>query len=88
MFLQDEEECARISFQRVTNERARAIVAYRCNSTEMPEEEQQHASEMVSKHREQLGWMKIQLAVAEEERDRLRDERHHSESQIKKQNSR
>lgn len=82
-FLQDEEECARISLQRAKTEKSRAILAYRCNSIEITEEEEEHANEIVSKHQEQLNWLQIQLAVAEEERDRLRDEWQRIEDQIK-----
>jgi hypothetical protein len=81
-FLQDEEECARITLQGAKTQTSRLIVERKCNSIEITEEEE-HANEIVTNHQEQLNWVKIQLAVAEEERERLGEERQYIEDQIK-----
>jgi hypothetical protein len=82
-FLQDEEECAWISLQRAKTENSRAMIAWKCNSTGITQEAEEHANQIVTKHQEQLNWVKIQLAATEEERDRLAEERQYIEDQIK-----
>jgi len=59
------------------------ILVDRSNSMELTEEAEEHLNEVVSKQQEQLNWVKIQLAVAEEERDHLRDERQYIDDQLK-----
>jgi hypothetical protein len=86
-FLQDEEECARISLERARTEKARDIITYRCNPIPIREKEEERVNESLTKGQQQLSWVKIQLAVAEEEHDRLRDERQYLEDQIKNRNS-
>ncbi len=86
-FLQDEEECARISLQRAKTEKPpQTMTAYSRNSMEIVEEEE-HSTETVSKQQEQLSWLQVQLAVAEEEHGRLRAEWHCVENQIKNRHS-
>jgi hypothetical protein len=86
-FLQDEEECARISLQRAKTEKpSQALIAYSGNSIEKVEEEE-HSTETVSQQQEQLSWVQVQLAVAEEEHGRLRAEWHCIENQIKNRHS-
>jgi hypothetical protein len=87
-FLQDEEECARITLQRAKIENpSQATTAYSRNSMEIVEEEEERSTEIVSQQQEQLSWVQVQLAVAEEERDRLRQEWHCIENQIKNRHS-
>jgi hypothetical protein len=87
-FLQDEEECARISLQRAKTEKpSQAMAAYSRNSIERIEEEEEHSTETVSQQQEQLSWVQVQLAVAEEEHGRLRQEWHCIENQIKNRHS-
>ena len=87
-FLQGEEECAWISLQRAKTENSRAMVASKCSSIGITEEAEERANEIIAKHQEQLNWVKIQLTVAEEERDRLGEERQYIEDQIKNRNRR
>jgi chromosome segregation ATPase len=86
-FLQDEQECARIALVAAESETSRKLVSYRCNSIEMPEDETAQANESIRKHQEQLSWIQIQLDLAEQERNRLRAERHQIEVEIKSRNS-
>ena len=86
-FLQDEEECARISLQRAKAEKSsQRMMASSRNSMEIVEEEE-HATEIVSQQQEQLSWVQVQLAVAEEEHGRLREEWHCIENQVKNRHS-
>ena len=86
-FLQDEEECARITLQRAKTENpSQAMTAYSRNSMEI-EEEEERSTEIVSQQQEQLSWVQVQLAVAEEERGRLREAWHCVEHQIKNSHS-
>jgi hypothetical protein len=50
-------------------------------------EEEEHATQIVSQKQEQLSWVQVQLAVAEEERGRLREAWHCVEHQIKNSHS-
>ena len=87
-FLQDEEECARISLQRAKTEKpSQTLMASSRNSMELIEEEEEHSSEAVSQQQEQLSWVQVQLAVAEEEHGRLREESLCIENQIKNRHS-
>jgi hypothetical protein len=63
------------------------LTAYSRNSMEIVEEEEEHSTEIVSQQQEQLSWVQVQLAVAEEECGRLREEWHCIENQIKNRHS-
>jgi hypothetical protein len=83
VFLQDEEECARINLQKARTERpSQAMKASSRNSMEIIEGEA-HSTETVSQHQEQLSWVQVQLAVAQEEHGRLQEQWHCIENQIK-----
>ena len=64
----------RIDLQRAKTGKSRVMIA---------QEEEDHANGTVRRQQEQLSWVQIQLALAEEERDRFRDERQGVENQIK-----
>ena len=54
----------------------------KCASMEIIEGEA-HSTETVSQHQEQLSWVQVQLAVAQEEHGRLQEQWHCIENQIK-----